>query len=565
MMASLMTTVSEYLVQRFADLGVDKAFGIPGDFPFPILDAIDHSAAVQWVGCVNELNAAYSADGYARMRGAALLCTTYGVGEISALNGLMGSKAHRLPVFLVVGSPCRRIVHQGLSTYHSFGDGVYGNHEPIIEAACCIKVVLTPDNAIAEIERAIRVALAKCAPAYIVVPQDVGASPVMGTVSPGAHLRQIRRGISNPAELEAVAHAIVHRLSTAARPVLLPSALTARYGLIDKVQRLITRTNLPFVLAPLDKGFLDEEQPHYQGLYMGRASMPKGLQQAVEAADLILDLGGHVNEHVNTGFWTCHIPPQSHIRVHDTWVQIGDRVFVDVVMGDLLDRLNAEAPALPASAIPLPPYGPLPMAGAAPEPTTSAGFYPRLQRMLKPGDILVVEAGGCEASLLTLRLPSGVRSEAQVLWSSIGWAGPAAMGIALAEPGCRVILVSGDGAHQQTMGVIASMAFHGVKPIVFVLNNGSYGCENAIWTPGIHRYNDIAPIRYSLLPEASGCSGWFSSRVQTVGELEAAMNTIENQPDQAAYIEVMIPASENVPLPDDVLDALYKLKTPSPL
>ena len=137
-----MTTVSEYLVQRFVDLGIDRTFGIPGDFPFPIMDAIEASETMQWIGCVNELNAAYSADGYARMRGAALLCNTYGVGELSAINGLMGSKAHRLPVFLVVGSPCRRIVHQKISTYHTLGDGVYGNHEAIAEATCCVKAVL---------------------------------------------------------------------------------------------------------------------------------------------------------------------------------------------------------------------------------------------------------------------------------------------------------------------------------------------------------------------------------------------------------------------------------------
>ena len=58
-----MTTVSEYLVQRFVDLGIDTAFGLPGDFPFPELDAIEASDAMQWVGGVSELNAAYSADG----------------------------------------------------------------------------------------------------------------------------------------------------------------------------------------------------------------------------------------------------------------------------------------------------------------------------------------------------------------------------------------------------------------------------------------------------------------------------------------------------------------------
>lgn len=555
-------TVAEYIAQRFADLGLDKVFGIPGDFPFPLLDAFDTSSAIQWVGCANELNAAYSADGYARMRGAALLCTTYGVGELSTLNGLMGSKAHRLPVFLVVGSPCRRIVHQGLSTYHTLGNGVYGNFEPIIEAACCVKVVLTPENAIAELERAIRVALARCEPAYIVVPQDVGGSAVVGAVSPGPHLREIRSAVSNPAELKAAVTAIVKRLEGASRPVLLPSALTTRLGLQHKLEQLIARTNLPFVLAPVDKGCLDEGHPKFLGMYNGINSSPQGLQAVVEGADLVLDLGGHVNEHLNTGLWTARLPQDVTIRVHDSWVQIGEHIFVDVAMEDLLDGLINAAPVLAEPTSSELAYEPLPIQGQRSEPTSSAGFFPRLQQMLQAGDILVIEAGSCEAPLLAMRLPNGVRCQAQVLWSSIGWATPAAMGIAMAEPDRRVILVSGDGAHQETMGAIASMGFYGVKPIVFVLNNGAYGCENAIWKPGRHGYNDIAPVRYSLLPEAFGCVNWLSRRVSTIGELEEAMAAI-NQADQAAYIEVMIPASENAPLPEAVLNALYKLNTPA--
>jgi Thiamine pyrophosphate enzyme, N-terminal TPP binding domain len=41
---------------------------------------------IRWIGCSNELDAAYAADGYARVRGCSMLLTTYGVGELSALN-----------------------------------------------------------------------------------------------------------------------------------------------------------------------------------------------------------------------------------------------------------------------------------------------------------------------------------------------------------------------------------------------------------------------------------------------------------------------------------------------
>ena len=46
---------------------------------------MEADGAVRWVGCANELVAGYAADGYARVRGAAALVTTYGVGELSAI------------------------------------------------------------------------------------------------------------------------------------------------------------------------------------------------------------------------------------------------------------------------------------------------------------------------------------------------------------------------------------------------------------------------------------------------------------------------------------------------
>ncbi|MCX5618874.1 MULTISPECIES: thiamine pyrophosphate-binding protein [Bombella] len=46
---------------------------MPGDYAFPINDAITARKDMRWVGCSNELNAAYAADGYARVRGIAAL------------------------------------------------------------------------------------------------------------------------------------------------------------------------------------------------------------------------------------------------------------------------------------------------------------------------------------------------------------------------------------------------------------------------------------------------------------------------------------------------------------
>jgi len=46
---------------------------------------------------------AYAADAYARLRGLGVVVVTYSVGELSALNGVAGSYAERVPVVVITG------------------------------------------------------------------------------------------------------------------------------------------------------------------------------------------------------------------------------------------------------------------------------------------------------------------------------------------------------------------------------------------------------------------------------------------------------------------------------
>src|SRR5512140_534821 len=97
-------TVAGYLLARLKEIGVDHLFGVPGDFVLGFLNQVLKSD-VKYVGTCNELNAAYAADGYARIRGIGALVSTYGVGELSAINGVAGAFAERVPVIIITGSP----------------------------------------------------------------------------------------------------------------------------------------------------------------------------------------------------------------------------------------------------------------------------------------------------------------------------------------------------------------------------------------------------------------------------------------------------------------------------
>jgi pyruvate decarboxylase len=69
--------LGRYIWQRIHECGVNHIFGVPGDFNLTLLDYIYDVDGLEWVGNTNELNAAYAADGYARVRnGAGCLVTS---------------------------------------------------------------------------------------------------------------------------------------------------------------------------------------------------------------------------------------------------------------------------------------------------------------------------------------------------------------------------------------------------------------------------------------------------------------------------------------------------------
>ena len=553
-------TVAEYTLTRLSQLGIDRVFGVPGDYAFSVNDAVEVVDGLDWVACANELNAAYAADGYARIRGAAILSTTYGVGELSALNGVMGSKAHRLPVFHIVGMPSERIQHLKLITHHNLGDTRYDRYHDISSSACCVSARLTPDNCIDELERVIREALRQSMPAYIVISEVNGLMPVIGKPVKGQPLAKIKRQHSDPGELAAAAEAILTKIAAAKHPVATITTLTARYGVADKAVEFVSKANLPVAVTSYDKGVVDESLPQYIGLYSAGSSQPPAVRDIVENADLILDIGGVMLTELNTALWSAVLDTDKAVCIHDNWVRSGTNVYVNVAIDDLLDVLTAKVTAHARAEAPA--YGELELTGAPSDPTASPNFYPRLQRRLRAGDTLVIETGSCMFHLNPMRLPAGVGVEAQGLWGSIGWGTPATLGIAMAKTEGRTWLVTGDGSHQLTLNELAVMGRYGVTPVIFVLNNGLYGIEDVISERG-HAYDDLAPVNYHLLPAAFGCKGWLSAKVTTVAELEKALDDIDAH-DGAAYIEVMIPNEESQPLPDDVIDRGYKLRTPAP-
>jgi indolepyruvate decarboxylase len=128
-------TVIEHVLGRL--IGISDVFAVAGDDAFAVEDGIVNFRGIEWVGCCNELNAAYAADGYARIRGVGAVSTTYGVGELSAINGIAGSSAEHMPVFHLVGMPNMKTQTTRALVHHTFGNGEFDVIRRMAEPTVC--------------------------------------------------------------------------------------------------------------------------------------------------------------------------------------------------------------------------------------------------------------------------------------------------------------------------------------------------------------------------------------------------------------------------------------------
>jgi indolepyruvate decarboxylase len=544
------TTVIQHVLARLRDIGVDDVFGVPGDYAFAVNDAICEHPDINWIGCCNELNAAYAADGYARIKGVGAVCTTYGVGELSAVNGIAGAYAEHLPVFHLVGTPSMAVQSSRALMHHTLGNGEYDFFRRMTEPVVCGYAVMTPQNVAYETERLIAEALYHRRPVYMAFPADLANQPVLGDAKPLAGPR------SDPASLEAAAAAIVAALAEARNACILPGILVARTGSQTVMQDVVDSSGLPFATMFMAKSVLDEQQPGYVGMYDGTL-MSEPVRDFVEGCDRVLAVGMLLSD-FNTGAFTARLDTARTINISHHRTQIDGKTYPNVEMVDLLALLARRLPMRDLKQREVSSLG-APTSGCNDKITADA-LYPRWANFLRPNDILVAETGTVSMGLGFARLPKGATFHNQTLWGSIGWATPAAVGVAVAAPDRRVVLVTGDGSHQLTAQEISQFGRLGLKPVVFVLNNSGYLIERLLCKDPSIAYNDIAPWRYAELPHALGCDGWFTARVTTCGELDQALEQAAHLAT-AAYIEVVTDAYEASPLAAKLgerLKALYK-------
>ncbi len=506
--------VIQYVLRRLNELGVNDVFGVAGDYAFPVNDAIAQHPAINWIGCCNELNAAYAGDGYARMRGVGAVCTTYGVGELAAMSGIAGSYAEHLAVFHLVGTP-NLVTQEGRAlVHHTLGNGEFDLFAKMTEPIVCASAIMTPQNAASETERLIAEALYHRRPVYMAFPSDVADMPVLGSAP------SVSAPTSDPASLAAATDAVTAALNHAGQACVLPGILLRRLGLEDAARAFVDASGLPFATMFADKSVLAEDHSGYIGMYVGRLA-GEPVREFIESCDAVVLIGAMLTDG-NTAGHTVRLDPVKTIIIDHHRTTVGSTVYRNVEIADILAQLSgrttkrARRPAIAPETL-----GPI--AGGGEDPITADALYPRWADFFRPDDVIITDTGTSSLGLALAQLPDGAEFHNQTLWASIGWATPAAFGAAIGAPDRRLILITGEGSHQMTVQEISQFGRHGLRPIIFVLNNSGYLSERLLCKDMALAYNNIAAWHYAELPHALGCQGWFNARVTSCGVLDDAL------------------------------------------
>jgi acetolactate synthase I/II/III large subunit len=461
---------SDLVVRALEDAGARFAFGIPGTHNIELYDALDRSAVVQAVLVTDEQSAGFMADGVSRTSASVgVVNVVPGAGVTHCLSGVAEALLDGIPMVVLAAG------------IRSDTGRAYQLHD--IDQAALLKpvtkAVLRPAQA-ADIYETVRRAfdLARAGtpgPVAVEIPaefylltHDV-AEPARGARPDAAADAAVSRE-----HLEQAA-----RLIGGAKRILIYAGNGARdagHALVELAERLGT----PVATTIQGKGVFPEQHPLWVWNGLG-ATVPAALRTATAGCDVLLAIGCRFAE-VGTGSYGF-TPPATVIHV-----DINPEVFGRNVPAAL--AVETDAAAFVRALLPV--VADRGEWGEAAEQianghrlvreewarqtsedrVTPAALFAALQR-LAPDAVYATDSGnGTFLAMEHLRLDRPGRFLAPVDFSCMGYAVPAAIGAALANPEHDVVALAGDGAFLMTGLELATAAAYGIGVVACLLRDG---------------------------------------------------------------------------------------------
>ncbi|MEJ3659222.1 thiamine pyrophosphate-requiring protein [Actinomycetes bacterium KLBMP 9759] len=444
-------TVSDFLLQRLRDWGVEQVFGYPGDGINGLVTAFGKAGdEPRFIQARHEEMAAFAAVGYAKFSGNVGVCTaTSGPGAIHLLNGLYDAKLDHVPVVAIVGQTER--------------SAMGGSYQQEVDLQALLKDVASeylvevnvPEQLPNAIDRAFRTALARRTPTAVIIPSDVQTEDF----TPPSHA--FKEVPSSPPGL--VAPTVVPDEGELARAAEVLNAGTkvailvgqGARGAADEVVQVADVLGAGVAKALLGKDVLPDDLPFVTGtigLLGTRASY-----ELMRDCDTLLIVG--------SSFPYSQFLPEfgkaRAVQIDVDGTMIGMRYPTEVnILGDARVTLQALLPLL---------AGPTDRAWREKVEENVAHWHATAQRQAMldaepvnpmrivhelseriPLDAIVTVDSGSAANWYArhLRVRGDIRGSLSGTLASMGCAVPYAIGAKFAHPDRPVVALTGDGAMQ---------------------------------------------------------------------------------------------------------------------
>ena len=267
------------------------------------------------------------------------------------------------------------------------------------------------------------------------------------------------------------------------------------------------------------------------------------VRRYVEDADAVLMLGTFITD-MNMGLYTAKLQPQRTVLATTESIKIAYHHYDNVDFRHFLQGLvqagqTRRRPGATGRHSPVRHLGrkkfSAPLNRAAPLPLKKSELTDPLDMRqvmrilslhLDSHCCVIADVGDGLFGAMGIR--TGRRAEfiAPAYYLSMGFAVPAAIGIACAAPHLRPVVLVGDGAFQMTGTEVSTAVALGLNPIILILNNDGYGTMRKIRDGP---FNLITRWDYGKICALVG--GGETSVATTKGQLDGAIQSALGSPD----------------------------------
>jgi pyruvate dehydrogenase (quinone) len=509
--------VSDLIVERLIEWGVDTIFGFPGDGVDGFFESLrTHADKLKFIQVRHEEAAAFAAVGYAKYTGRlGVCCATSGPGGVHLLNGLYDAKCDQQPVLAITG--------------HTFSDLIGTDYQQDVDldklymdVAVFNERVMSAPHAVNVVDMAVRTAYGRRGVSHICIPKDIQEWPVSdkhrSNANPAHHSGDWRVSPSaKPAQ--SLIQAAADIINKGSKVVIF--AGRGALGCSEELAQLAETVGGPVVKPLLGKAVLPDRSPYTTGGLGLLGTAPS--VDAMEECDMLIMIG--------TSFPYMEFLPKPGqakcVQIEIDPTRIGLRHQVDVgLVGDAKATLTALLPLLKPK---------------------NQKFLKKSQERMKSWLALMEERGTrkdmpMKPQVVTHTLNRLLQDDAIVSSDSgtiATWTAryvdirgtmqfslsgslatmanglPYSIGAAVAYPGRQVVCVVGDGGLTMLMGEIATLVKYKLRVCVIVIKNNVLG--QIKWEQMILEGNpefgvELQPIDFALVATACGARGFTIER-----------------------------------------------------